>query len=319
MSHDLVTLGEAMLRFSVPAGHRLEDAPAYDVAVAGAEANVAIAVARAGLSVAWLSRLPSSALGRRAAREIAGHGVDVSHVVWDDARRMGAYYVELSVPPRPVAVVYDRAGSAAAAITPDDVAWDAVESARSVHLTGITPALSTTARLTTMDVARRAHDAGVAVVVDVNYRSRLWPPADAAGVVGELCRYATVVIATTEDARDLFDLTGSAAASAAALRQTTGAGTVIVTDGADGAAWDSPDGSGEAPGHRAEAIDRVGAGDAFAAGAIIGLLDGDVAAGVQRGLAMAAVKLGIRGDQLVASPDEIDAVMHGDSARQVRR
>ncbi len=104
MSYDLVTLGEAMLRLWVPAGQRLEDAPAYNVTVAGAEANVAIAVARAGLSVAWLSRLPASPLGRRAAREIAGHGVDVSHVIWDESGRMGTYFVELSVPPRPVSV-----------------------------------------------------------------------------------------------------------------------------------------------------------------------------------------------------------------------
>ncbi|GMQ85644.1 MAG: bifunctional 2-dehydro-3-deoxygluconokinase/2-dehydro-3-deoxygalactonokinase [Acidimicrobiia bacterium] len=319
MTYDLVTLGEAMLRLWVPAGERLEDAPAYQVGVAGSEANVAMATARAGLSVAWLSRLPQSALGKRAAREIAGHGVDVSHVVWDETRRMGTYFVELSVPPRPVSVVYDRSGSAASAMTPDDVSWAVVESARAVHLTGITPALSPEARLTTMETASRARRAGAAVIVDVNYRNRLWPPAEAAAVIGELCTMASTVIVTAEDARDLFEIGGPAPEVAAALRQTMGADAVIVTRGAEGAAWDATDEVGAAPGHPAEVIDRIGAGDAFAAGVIIGLLDGDIAAGVKRGLAMAALKVGIRGDQFVASQEEIETVLHGETKRQVSR
>ena len=319
MSHDLVTVGEAMLRLWVPAGERLETAPTYKVTVAGAEANVAMAAARAGLSVAWLSRLPESPLGRRAAREIAGHGVNVSHVVWDPAGRMGTYFVELSVKPRSVSVIYDRAGSAAASMTPDDIAWDVVESARSVHLSGITPALSLEARATALETARRAVAAGAATIVDVNYRARLWAPDEAAEVITELCEGASIVIVTTEDARDLFSLSGTAREVATALRRRVGAATVIVTEGAGGAAWDSAHGGGSMPGYDAVALDRIGAGDAFAAGVIIGFLDGDIGSGVGRGLAMAALKLGILGDQLVASQDEIDSVMKGAPSREVRR
>lgn len=319
MSHDLVTLGEAMLRLWVPPGERLEDAPAYRVTVAGAEANVAMAVARHGPSVAWLSRLPDSPMGRRAAREIAGHGVDVSHVTFDPVARMGTYFVELSVPPRPISVVYDRAGSAAAKMTPDDMAWKVLESARALHLTGITPALSESARITTIEAARRARDSGVAVIVDMNYRSRLWDTEEAERVIGDLCREAAVVIATSEDARDLFRLEGAPAETAAALRSATGAGTVIVTEGSVGATWDSDSGSGSVPGYKAEVVDRIGAGDAFAAGVIIGFLADDLPAGVERGLAMAALKLGIFGDQLVTSQDEIQKLMTGKNDREVGR
>jgi len=319
MSHDLVTVGEAMLRLWVPPGERLEDAPVYRVTVAGAEANVAMAAARAGLSVAWLSRLPASPLGRRAAREIAGHGVDVSHAVWDPAGRMGTYFVELSVKPRPVSVIYDRAQSAAAAMTPDDIAWDVVESARTVHLSGITPALSPDARATSAEVARRAIASGTSLIVDVNYRAQLWAPDEAARVIGKLCEGASVVIVTTEDAKDLFSLHGTAREVAAAFREKIDAATVIVTEGAAGAAWDSAEGGGAAPGHSADALDRIGAGDAFAAGVVVGFLEGDIASGVNRGLAMAALKLGIFGDQLVVSPEEIDAVIDDDPTREVRR
>ncbi len=319
MSYDLVTAGEAMLRLWVPPGERLEDAPAYRVTVAGAEANVAMAVARAGLRVAWLSRLPESPLGRRAAREIAGHGVDVSHVGWDDEHRMGTYFVELSVPPRPLAVVYDRADSAAAWMVPEDVPWAVVEAARAVHVTGITAALSDHGHATAFELAKRARAAGAAVIVDVNYRSRLWAPDRAADVTAELCRAATVVIVTLEDASDLFELAGEPSEVAAAMRRMTGADVAVVTAGAGGAAWDTPRGAGSAAGHPADAVDRIGAGDAFAAGVIIGLLGRGIEAGVKRGLAMAALKLGIYGDQLVVSADEIDAVLAAEPEREVRR
>ena len=319
MSYDLVTVGEAMLRFSVPAGERLEDAPHYRVDVAGSEANVAIAVARAGFDAAWVSRLPDSALGRRAAREIAAHGVDVGYVVWDGSHRMGTYFIELSVPPRPVSVIYDRADSAAAALSPDDIDWTVVESARAVHLSGITPGLSADARMATMETANRASKAGGEVVVDVNYRSRLWPPDEAAPAIEDLCRVASTIIVTTEDARDLFSVTGPPGEVASELRRRMEANAVIVTRGADGATWDAESGSGEAPGYEAEVVDRIGAGDAFAAGVIIGLLGEDLGAGVQRGLAMAALKLGLRADQLVVSQEEIDALLEGGTGREVER
>lgn len=314
-----MTIGEAMLRFWVPAGQRLEDAPAYNVTVAGAEANVAMAVARSGLSVAWLSRLPESQLGRRAARELSGHGVDVSHVVWDGSARMGTYFVELSVPPRPVSVIYDRAGSAASMLEPEDIEWGVVESARAVHLTGITPALSAAARRTTMEVATRATRAGAIVVLDVNFRSRLWTSSEAAAVIGDLCRSVAVVIVTMEDARDLFNIVGSATEVAAGVRQMTGVETVIATDGARGAAWETAGDAGSLPGHDAVTVDRIGAGDAFAAGVIVGLLADDIRAGVRRGLSMAALKLGILGDQLVVSEEEIDTVARGGPDRSVQR
>ena len=121
MTYDVVTLGEAMVRYWVPAGERIESAPVFRVGIAGAEANVAVALARMGRSVAWMSRLPANPLGTRTARALAAQGVDVSHVVWDDAGRMGTYYVELTRPPRPVTVVYDRAGSSVTQLSADTV------------------------------------------------------------------------------------------------------------------------------------------------------------------------------------------------------
>ncbi|MFQ5966495.1 MAG: PfkB family carbohydrate kinase [Acidimicrobiia bacterium] len=314
MSHDLVTVGEAMLRLSVPPGSRLEDSPTLDVTVAGAEANVAIAAVRMGRSAAWLSRLPVSPLGRRAAREIAGHGVDISHVRWTEDQRMGTYFVELAPAPRATTVIYDRTDSAASAMSRDDVAWDEVEQAGVVHISGITPALSDSCRDLALEVVERARTC----VLDINYRARLWSADAAKATLSDLAKGADVVIVTDEDAGDVFGIRGDANRVLEGMRETVGGGTVILTRGAEGAAWLTDDGHGSAPSFPADVVDRIGAGDAFAAGVAIGVLDRDIPSGVVRGLAMAALKLGMYGDQLRVEPSEVEALIAGEGREVIR-
>ena len=114
----VVTLGEAMLRLSVRPGERIEDAPAFDVHVAGSEANVAYALARMGLRAAWASSLPPNPLGERIASTLRSGGVDVAPLVWADRGRVGTYFVQLGSPPRPTTVTYDRVGSTFALTPP---------------------------------------------------------------------------------------------------------------------------------------------------------------------------------------------------------
>ena len=319
MRYDIVGIGEAMIRLWVPAGRRLETAPSFEVAVAGAEANVTIAAARMGARTAWLSALPTNPLGRRAAREIAAHGVDVSHVHWVDGARMGTYYVELSVPPRPITVVYDRAGSAAAGMDASVIPWPVVEQSRILHLSGITPALSPSCRDLSIEAVRRAKAAGVLVSFDVNYRRMLWSPEECREVAGALVADADLVIVTAEDARDIFGLSGEPSDVLAALVAETGAIHTVLTVGADGAHWSSGGETGHSPGYRdAVTVDRVGAGDAFAAGVLMGLLDDDMRLGVELGLAMSALKLGVFGDQLTVGRDEVQRLMDG-HGREVAR
>lgn len=319
MTHDIVGVGEAMLRLWVPAGTRLESAPSFQVTVAGAEANVAMAAARFGARVAWLSALPTTPLGRRAAREIAAHGVDVSHVTWVDGARMGTYYVELGVDPRPTAVVYDRAGSAASQMTAASIDWGVVTGARILHVTGITAALSPSCRDLTAELVRRAADAGVFVSFDVNYRRKLWKPDECRAATEAMAGSFDLVVVTAEDARDVFGIDGPPAEVCAAVASRLGSTHTVVTAGADGAHWMSDGAAGHAPGYPdATTVDRIGAGDAFAAGVLLGVLDGDVPGGVERGVAMAALKLGVFGDQLTVGPDEVERLMRG-HGREVAR
>jgi 2-dehydro-3-deoxygluconokinase len=318
MTHDLVTIGEAMLRLSVPAGRRLEATHEMGVSVAGAEANVAVAVARMGRSALWVSRLPDSALGRRVASELASHGVDIGHVRWVAGARLGTYFVELATPPRPIQVIYDRAGSAAAALSVADVPWHEVETAGVVHLTGITPALSVSCRETCLEVARRARSAGVTVTVDVNYRAGLWAPQEAAGPLTELCSFANVVVVAERDARAVFGLDGTPGEIAARAQELFGVETLVLTCGAEGCVWRAGDAVGDVVALPAQVVDRVGVGDAFAAGVVVGVLEGDVVRGIEYGRAMAALKVGIEGDQLRAHADEVLRLMSGEPG-DVRR
>lgn len=318
MSYDIVTIGEAMLRLWVPAGERLEDSAIFHVTVAGAEANVAMAAARMGASTAWLSSLPNNALGRRAAREIASQGVDVSGVDWNDHARMGLYFVELSVPPRPISVVYDRADSAAAALSREAIDWSIVAQARLVHLTGITPALGESCMRLTAEVASRVGETDALLSFDVNYRRLLWEADQCAAVITQLGSQIDLLITTIEDARDVFGIQAPAESSPVLLQEIVGAERVVVTAGGDGAFWVEGDRTGSAAAYPAAVVDRIGAGDAFAAGLLTGVLADDLPGGVERGLAMAALKLGLLGDQLTVTPDEVDRVVEG-GRREVER
>lgn len=318
MSTDLVTLGEAMIRLWVPAGSRLENAQQLRLTVGGAEANVAVAVSRMGRSSSWISRLPDSPLGRRVGSELASHGVDLSHVRWIEGARLGTYFVELSPPPRPIEVIYDRAGSAASAISAEDVPWDEVEAAGVVHLSGITPALSESCRDTCLEVARRARAASVPLTFDVNYRAALWAPERARGVLSELCSLASVVVVAERDARTVFGLDGDPIEMAGRARDLFGVESVVLTCGSDGCAWCFGEDAGEVEALPATVIDRIGAGDAFAAGVVLGVLEGDLRRGVDLGRAMAALQVGIEGDQFRAGAGEVARLMSGEPGN-VRR
>jgi 2-dehydro-3-deoxygluconokinase len=228
--------------------------------------------------------------------------------------RLGTYYLELSVPPRPTRVIYDRVGSAASAMSVGDMPWEVIEAARLVHISGITPALSSNCREMSREVARRAQ----AVSVDVNYRSQLWTPSEARAELTTLCSMADLVLLTREDARDVFALKGHPEDVLSRLRDLIGVSSLVLTLGADGAAWLADDVHGSLRAFDAQVVDRVGAGDAFAAGALLGFLDDNLPNGIQRGLAMAAITIGLYGDQLKADPADIEQIL-GRYPREISR
>jgi 2-dehydro-3-deoxygluconokinase len=309
--YDVVALGEVMLRLAARPPQRLEQAGELDVAFGGTEANVLCALGRIGLKTAWISALPQNPWGERCARELRGHGVDMAHVVWRVRGRIGTYFIEYGVAPRPVRVLYDRQDSAFTTLAEDEVDWEVVRRSRVVHLTGITPALGEHPRGLMERAVEEAHAGGAFVSLDVNYRTALWPPDEAATYLESLLPRVQLLFVGAEDARRLFGFHGEPEAMAEALRRRAPKAIIALTLGDQGSVV-----LGDRV-HRPTRLytldvvaDRVGAGDAFAAGFLYGLLQSqDVQYAQDCGTALAALKCTMWGDIALVRPGELEELM----------
>jgi 2-dehydro-3-deoxygluconokinase len=309
--YDAVGLGEVLLRLASRAPERLEQVRQLDVSFGGTEANVLAALARLGLRTAWLSALPRNAWGDRVERELRGHGVDVSHVVWREGGRIGSYFLEYGLGPRPIRVLYDRQGSAFTTLAPDEVDWDVVRRSRLVHLTGVTLALGAQPRGLVERAVEEARAAGALVSLDVNYRASLWSPEAARACLEPLLPRVQLVFVGLEDARRVLGLEGEPEAVAEALRRRLPRAIVALTLGDRGSVVLSDRAYRPSRLYALDVVaDRVGAGDAFAAGFIQGLLGSqDVQRAVDHGTALAALKCTMWGDVALVRPGELEELM----------
>lgn len=314
----VVTMGEAMIRLTPPDHQRLDTTPLLEVHIGGAELNVAVALAQLGVPVAWVSKLPDNPLGRRIAHEAQRFGVDMSHIVWKSEGRVGLYFYEKGSPPRPSTVLYDRLHSSINTLTANELDFDFIGQAKVLHTTGITVALSENCRQLVADVISRAKEKGIAVSFDVNYRSRLWTPAQAREALSELLPQVDLLICTKEDAQTIFNIFADAETIGRNLHSQFCIPNVAVTQGERGAVVRTPEGIFSQAGFTLVEVDRLGAGDAFASGLLFGFLQGDWDLGLRFGLAMAAIKHTIPGDWFIGSKAEVEAVLKAQTASVVR-
>jgi 2-dehydro-3-deoxygluconokinase len=220
--------------------------------------------------------------------------------------------------PRPISVVYDRAASAMAQATPELFDWAVACDTDCLHVSGITLGLSRSGHAIARRAMEEARSRGATITFDVNYRQRLWEAAAAAAAVRDVAPLLDVVICTSEDARDLFGAAGSPESAVERLRSDLGVPTVVLTLGAEGAVASSGDVTIARGGHIVETVDRVGAGDAFAAGLIWGLLEGSLELGLERGLAMSALKMTLHGDLFRLDAADVAALL-GRGQRELGR
>jgi 2-dehydro-3-deoxygluconokinase len=322
---DIITFGEAMVRLSPKSFRRLEQARSLDVQVGGAELNTAVGLARLGRTSAWVSRLTDNPLGRLVANHAREAGVSTEHVVWTKEDRVGVYFLEFGAAPRASSVIYDRKGSAIAAICPGMVDWAKVfRAARWFHVTGITPALSATAAEATKEALAAARVAGISTSIDLNYRVKLWTPEQAGRCLGEMMQSCDYLVTTEEDIERVFGIKGKDYEEAAALtaaRFPLKAVAITLRDNPlvwknswTAMVWQA----GKVLRTRTyevEIVDRLGAGDSFAAGFIHGLLDGDIQKGLDWGVAASAIKHSIPGDFAWITREEVEALLQGGGMR----
>ena len=310
---DVTTLGEMLLRLSVPSGKRLESATQLDVYPAGSEANVMTLLARLERRTCWIGALPANPLGRLAVNALRGAGVDTSGMIWSESGRLGTYYVEFGEPPRGIQITYDRAPSCTSQLQIGQIDWNMMLDTRLLHLTGITPALSSSCLEIVGEAIRQAKARRVPVSFDVNYRQKLWTPQQAAQTLLPLLKEVELLFCSQADAARLFRCTGSMQQVVQGILELSKARQIIVTFGEQGALlWDGNEWRHE-PARPTRIIDRLGAGDALAAGVIHGWLDGDMSAGLRYGVTLAALALSQSGDMVVTNRSELLALSQGSS------
>ena len=295
---DLLTFGESMV--SLRSAGPLSAGGALTMHVAGAESNVAVGVARLGHSVSWAGVVGADPHGEFILRQLRSEGVQLQQRE-DAARRTGVMFLEQRTADVTRAFYY-RSGSAGSTLSRKDVDRAMQQGARILHLTGITAALSPESRKAVEYAAERAAADGLVVSLDVNYRSKLWSRDEAREVLAPLVRHATILIASDDELALVAAAPGTGepeTLESAMAAQLLGLGVreVVVKRGAAGACVHTRDGRWEAPAVPVTSIDTVGAGDAFTAGYLSALLDGeDVAGRLQRGALMGAFAVSTAGD-----------------------
>ena len=344
MAKLVVTFGETMLRLAPPGFERLLQSPQFMATFGGGEANVAVALAGFGNPARYVTLLPeANPIADALFGQLRSFGVDITGIVRRKGR-MGLYFVEPGANQRPSKVFYDRENSAIALSKPGDIEWKKVfEDATWLHVTGITPALSQSAADLAMEGLQAARTSGLTISCDLNYRRNLWKYGKrATDVMPAVFRLTDIGIANEEDCQAALGIHTDASVSSGRLEtgeyralaeKVLGAYpnlkmlaiTLRESKSASHNGWsaclhDRTQFLLSRHYEITDIVDRVGAGDCFAAGLIFGLLN---LSGRQEALEFAAaascLKHSIPGDFARLTRQEVEQLLAGDGSGRVQR
>jgi len=338
-----ITFGEIMLRLKSPKLEKFFQSPLLEATFGGGEANVAVGLARFGLNVAYVSVIPDNPIGDACIRELKKQGVDTS-LIMRKGDRLGIYFLETGSNQRPSKVVYDRSHSAIAEAKPGDINWDRVfNGATWFHISGITPAISLSASELSLEAVKKARKKGITVSCDLNYRGKLWEYGKSAPeVMGELVKCADIVIGNEEDCQKSLGVevnidVESGELQAEKYKELTDkvlslypnikkiAITLRESYSANYNGWSAVLNNREKflvskKYEIHDIVDRVGAGDTFAAGFIYGLnnLSKDKEA-LEFAVAASCLAHSIPGDLPLLSVEEVKKLAGGAGSGRVQR
>jgi 2-dehydro-3-deoxygluconokinase len=343
MTKPIVSFGEIMLRLAPPGFERFLQTPRFDATFGGGEANVAVALASLGQPAVYVTALPENPIAQAAIAELRRFGVDTSKIVRRKGR-VGIYYLEAGANQRPSKVVYDRDNSSIALARPGEFDWDAIfEGAGWFHISGITPALSESAAALSLESVRKAREKGVTVSCDLNYRKNLWKwGRPASDLMRELMPFVDIAIANEEDVQMSLGIQIAVDVHSGALdrgqyeKLTTDllaaypklqavAITLRESHSASSNGWSA------CLNNRREfllsraydvthIVDRVGAGDSFAAGLIYGMLRLPAhQEALEFAVAASCLKHSIPGDFNRTTVEEVNGLLKGGGSGRVQR
>jgi len=338
-----LTFGEIMLRLKAPGAERFFQSPLLEATFGGGEANVAVSLANFGCDAVYLTVLPENVLADECIRELRRFNVDVGRILRGPGR-MGVYFLEGGANQLPSKVVYDRAGSAISLAKPEDINWDtALTGIDWFHITGITPAISKTAMQLSLSGVQEARERGITVSCDLNYRKNLWKYGKTASeVMAELVKHVDIAVANEEDVQKSLGITVDVeveqgrlesakykALSDEVLDRYSNLKMIAITlresKSADINGWAAclNDRTAFLESKRyqiSDIIDRVGGGDAFAAGLIYGINRySNHQQALEFAVAASCLKHSVIGDFNRMSVSDVEKLMGGDGSGRVIR
>lgn len=298
---DVVTIGESMLSMQPMSEGALQYAPLFTRTIAGAESNVSIGLSRLGYRVRWISRLGADPFGDVIRSTLAGEGIDVSQVQRDERYPTALYFKEFKGYGDPN-VYYYRRGSAMSRVAPEHVSDDWFAGAKHLHVTGITPALGEHSADAIRAAMKRARELGLTVSFDPNLRRKLWSEEDARRTLLSLVPLCDIFLPGDEEAEFLAGAMAEEAYGKHFLAM--GPKVVVLKLGERGSMGFAGDEAVHAKPYTVKrVVDTVGAGDAFAAGLLSGLVEfGDLSEGdnlrraLERANHMGAIATQFKGD-----------------------
>lgn len=293
---EVLLMGEVMALMTADKVGALEDAENFTKSLAGAELNVCLGLTRLGHTSSYITKLGKDCFGRYIYNSLEKEGIDRSHITFDEGHPTGMVFKNKVAEGDPE-IQYFRKGSAASAITPEDLGTIDFTGVKQIHVTGVLPATSQTARATTYSLVKQAKEAGVYISFDPNLRYQLWESREAMiQTINDLASYADLVLPGISEGKALMG--SEDPEKIADFYQGLGAKTVIIKLGSKGAFVRDGSESSTVPGYKVEkVVDTVGAGDGFAVGVISARLEGlSMKEAAQRGNAIGALQIMVPGD-----------------------
>ena len=337
----VVTFGEIMMRLNPEGYYRLCQADRLEVSYAGGEANVAAELSCLGIDASFVTKLPKNDLGACARNELRKYGVLTDKIVYG-GKRLGVYFVEKGASQRPSKVIYDRADSSIADAKPDDFDWKTIfQGADWFHWTGITPALGGALPQICLEACKTAHEMGLTISCDLNYRKKLWTREKASDVMATLMPYVDVCMANEADAADVFGIHAEnsnvnsglidkngyiSVAQQLALRFGFKAVSITLRESisandnnwaamlyTDGRAYFSRK-------YGIHIVDRIGGGDSFAGALIYALLQKQAAQdAIDFAVAASCLDHSIEHDFNLVTLEEVNALKNGSASGRIQR
>lgn len=337
----IITMGEIMLRLSAPGYQRIIQSDSFDVSFGGAEANVAVSLANYGHEASFVTKVPANPIGESAVASLRKYHVNCEFVV-RGGERLGIFFLETGASMRASKVIYDRAHSSMAEADPSDFDFDKIfDGADWFHFTGITPAISDKAAILTEEALKEAKRKNIPVSVDLNYRKKLWPTEKAQKVMTNLMQYVDVCIGNEEDAEKALGFKPGKTDVANGKLELSGyqdifermmeqfhfqyvVSTLRESCSASDNGWSACIYNGKDFYHSRRydirIVDRVGSGDAFAAGLICGLLEKKpMEDALEFAVAASSLKHTLPGDFNLITREEVELLAGGDISGRVQR